>query len=318
MQFIVTLTSRVQKYINYATPALAAACKKLKFDIVQIKFDGWWARIVIKNGVAQIFSRQNQLKDTFPAEGVADMVLLGEYLKGTNRSTSDASAADVGGVVMVFDALHFGKDGFINLPYRDRHDALVKAKAGGLLPEWCRTVMSWDTNMADKLWEMDVVACGAEGLVFRRSEDNYLDATIGRVKQEFSVDYVIMGFTEGGGKRAKMAGNLIGGLYVPSLSFAEAAEIRAKFIAKNPNVKGWTVYGRSKLVPKVSIGGGFNDSEMKDQFDNFRKYAGRVLEVKGWQIFESGAMRHPNAVRESNGSIKWRDDKSIYECVWDS
>lgn len=310
------LIGRVQRYENYTTPEAAVSCTRRRFDMLQIKYDGWWARVVVASEVASIYSRQGELKDTFPAPGVADMILIGEYLKGTNRSVSESSQADVFGLVMVFDALHLpGHADWLNKPYEDRHNTLVNARAADLLPEWCRVVMTWSPEMAATVWKNDVVEGGAEGLVFRRSSDTYVDAVIGRVKQQFTMDYLIGDYQEGAGKRKGMAGALVGFLKVPSLTFAEAAAIRAKFFKKCPP-NAWKEPARSKFVPKLVIGGGFTDAEMIDQFTNFDKYAGRVLEVTGWQIFESGAMRHPNAKRGPDGKIRWRDDKSPEDCVW--
>lgn len=76
-----------------------------------------------------------------------------------------------------------------------------------------------------------------------------------------------------------------------------------------------SLYVNGVLKKITLIGGGFTDKERKDIWENFDKYRGRVLEVDGYQLFSSGALRHPNAVRECK-QLKWRDDKPTEECVW--
>ena len=282
----IDFTSRIQSYVNFSTVKEAAASPR--FDITQIKYDGWWARLVITGGIAQIYSRQGQLKETRPVPGIADMVLIGEFLKGTNRACAGDS-----GKVMVFDALylphphHDRMEQVFDYNYAARERLVRNLKSEGSLPDWAVPVESYHPNKSATLWDEHVMNGGGEGLVYRSSRDSYHPATIGRVKRVVTMDYVVMGFTEGAGKRKGMAGNLTCGLYVNGV-----------------------------LTPKVSVGGGFNNAEMIDQFQNFDKYKGRVLEVMGWQLFESGALRHPNACRNEDGSIRWRDDKRPEDCVW--
>jgi ATP-dependent DNA ligase len=273
------LNHRVQAYKNLDTHLQPAS----RWDIVQLKYDGWWARVVIESGVARIFSRQNQLKDTFPAPGVKDMILIGEYLKGTNRATSAASSVDVAGCVMVFDALEtacHSHEKLMKLPYEDRHNLVMALHVSGKFPAWCFGAPAWGVEQAGQLWDNDVLAGGAEGLVFRKLHHTYVDSVIGRVKKEFTMDYVATDVVEGAGKRSGMTGAIIGSLYENGV-----------------------------LVPKVRVGGGFDNAQAIDIYTNFEAYRGRVMEVKGWQVFDSGAMRHPNLV-------KWREDKIAADCIW--
>lgn len=278
------LTSRIQKYVNYPTHTEAAACGK--FDLIQIKYDGWWARIVIASGVAKIYSRQGALKEERPVPGIEDMVLLGEFMKGTNRSLGADSHES--GMVRLFDALTLPSRRQTGTPnenvmmraYDVRHSIVTTLLDQGRLPGWCKMVESFDTEQTEELWQSHVITGEGEGLVFRNSNHNYPDAVIGRVKNEFTNEYVATRVVEGAGKRKGKVGAIIGSLYV-----------------------------NGELVEKLRVGGGFSDAEGEDIFNNFDKYRGRVMEVKGWQLFESGALRHPNLV-------KWRDDKRPEECVW--
>ena len=278
-------TGRVQKYRNETSHTPSSG----KYDMVQLKYDGWWARCVVSGGTAKLYSRQNQLKDEFPVnEGVRDMVLIGEYLKGTNRATSSASKADVAGTLMVFDALQLPIGRFrdvpkntqwMNLTYGDRLTFLHRFGNTKGLPSFAEVAETWPLEEADALWRVDVLDGGCEGLVYRNSKDFYEGAVIGRKKQEFTMDYIVMDVVEGAGKRQGMVGALLVGLMV-----------------------------EGELTQVCRVGGGFNDELGTEIFQNFSKYKGRVIEAKGWQVFKSGALRHPNFVR-------WRDDKSPEECL---
>lgn len=312
------IQSRTQKYVNYGSVDEASICVKRSFDTVQVKYDGWWARVVISNGVAEVYSRTGALKDTRDAEGIPDMILLGEFMRGTNRVCESDNTADVAEVVMVFDALSLPEFLWDSLPYEERHGQLEAYKEAGALPNWCLVAPNHCVSEAEALWDLAVIQGGAEGLIFRRSGDIFSDGIIGRVKRVFTMDYVVMGFNEGGGRREGMAGNLVVGLCDTTLSYKEASEIREKYAKDNPQMFGYIseYFNGTLVVPLLRVGGGFTDVEMKDQYDNFNHYIGNVIEIRGWQMFRSGAMRHPNAVRDSQGLIKWRDDKLMAECQW--
>lgn len=273
-------TQRVQKYKNVSGHEQAA---KGGADIVQLKYDGWWARAVVDAGVAAVFSRQGQLKHTQPVN-LPNCVLIGEFLKGTQRVVSGTEGQHSS--LIVFDILelrgrpvHFRK-------YEDR-TVLFRKLHMDYLTEWTEPCSSFPFDQCDELWNRHVEQGNCEGLVYKRSLDPYVGSTVWRRKKEFTMDYVVMGFEEGEGKHAGRLGALICGL-----------------------VEDGT------LIEKVRVGGGFNDEEREDIWVNAKNYVGRVLEVKGWQIFDSGAMRHPNAVRGHDGKLRWRTDKKRKDCVW--
>ncbi len=268
---------RIQKYQNFATVADAM---KAGFDLVQPKYDGWWARVVIKDGTASIYSRQGMLKHTKPVpQGTVDMVLVGEYLIGTQRATSGADSGNCG-VVRVFDVLEIEGTNIAESEQYEWRMAAGAIAASGV--EWLVATRSEPAGAARKLWDEYVERDGAEGLVFRRSTDAYSSAIIGRVKKQFTMDYVVMSVVEGEGKHAGRAGAVVCGMYV-----------------------------RGTLTEKVRVGGGWTDAMREAIWAEPSLYVGQVLEVKGFQVFESGSMRHPNAVR-------FRNDKTAAECVWTS
>jgi ATP-dependent DNA ligase len=134
---------------------------------------------------------------------------------------------------------------------------------------------------AADLWQAFVVDGKGEGLVFRRSGDGYAKATLGRVKVQPTMDYVVMRVVEGGGKHVGRLGAIVCGLYEDG-----------------------------KLVEKVSVGGGFSDSVREVLWASRSRLVGKVIEVRGYGVFNSGSMRHPQF-------SMWRDDKPASDCVWD-
>lgn len=281
------LSGRVQKYVNVEEHGEAY---DRYADVVEVKYDGWWARCVFEEGEVRVYSRQGQLK----YEGRSGLdckysgVIVGEYLVGTQRATSGEGGL---GKVMVFDVLeidlHNGtgieREAYA-LPWNERRELLEEVEFEGSMFE---LVPTFPIEEAEEVWEREVEKGGGEGLIYKRSDEPYVGAVIYRKKQVFTMDYVVMGVEEGGGRNEGKLGALVCGLYV-----------------------------EGELVKKVRVGGGFTDAERQDIWDEDRKYIGRVIEVKGWQLFESGAMRHPNAVRGADGLLKWRDDKAPEECVW--
>lgn len=275
----VDFSKRVQKYKNVTSHKQA---EKAGAEIVQLKYDGWWARAVIKNRSAKIYSRQGELKDTMQV-GLPDCVLIGEYLKGTQRVVSGTEGEHSS--LIVFDILEVGGVEVHSEPYNLRAHRIRQLLSA--TDTWVHQCKSYPISEADRLWQSEVENGNCEGLVYKKWSDLYVGSTVWRRKKEFTMDYVVMGFEEGKGKHSGRLGALICGLMVDGY-----------------------------LTEKVRVGGGFNDAEREDIWTNAKKYVGRVLEVKGWQIFESGAMRHPNAVRDKEGNLKWRTDKKMKDCTW--
>ena len=262
---------RTQKYVNFDTAAEAASTEK--FDLIQPKHDGWWACVHIKNEVARVFSRQAVLKATVEVPKATDCILLGEYLVGTQRAKQSKDESRL----VVFDVLEVEGCPVYGETYEKRMSNYGRCVT---FVDWMQRVESVPVRLHRQAWSRLVEKEGAEGLVFRHSLDPYDRGVIGRVKQTFTMDYVVMGLQPGEGKHKGRMGAVICGLY-------EGKE----------------------LVEKVRVGGGWSDQERDSIWKRPQAYVGRVLEVRGYQVFDSGSMRHPNAVR-------FRDDKDARECVY--
>lgn len=283
-----TLQGRVQNYVNFASVQEAVAAG---FNIAQPKHDGWFAEVVIENGIASIYSRQGALKEVRPCpEFMGSAVLIGEFLVGTQRATS---GNEDGGTLIVFDCLSAsctvnGKPSDLVCPRSDKYEERLEVAAAIIesVP-WAKMITTVPADQAVHLWEQFVDEENGEGIVLRHSTDPYLGATVGRVKKTVTMDYVVMAVVEGGGKNKGKAGAVVCGLYV-----------------------------NGRLIEKVSVGGGWYDAERAELFAEPHRYVGRVLEVRGYQLFASGSLRHPNVVRCQAGRVRWREDKKPMECVW--
>lgn len=275
----INFASRVQNYDNVIEHGDAA---KKGADIVEVKYDGWWGRLHVENQIGRVYSRQGQLKHEAKID-IPDCVLIGEFLKGTQRVVQGGEGA--ANDLKVFDCLEWDGGLVAHLPLL-RRKRTVNALAR-YTDSWVSPVDSFDIAEADVLWQKHVIEGNAEGLCYKRMSDSYVGSTIWRKKKEVTMDYVVMGVVEGAGKHKGRLGAVVAGLYV-----------------------------NGSLIEKVRVGGGFNDVERQEIFDNPAKYTGRVLEVRGWQLFDSGAVRHPNAVRGPDGKLLWREDKLPTDCTW--
>ena len=82
-----------------------------------------------------------------------------------------------------------------------------------------------------------------------------------KVKDELSVDFPVVEAYEGTGKYKDMLGG---------------------FIAENPDTGA-----------RVRIGGGYNDEQRKQYWDNRNDYIGVVAEIKYQYMTPKGSLRHP-------------------------
>jgi ATP-dependent DNA ligase len=227
------------------------------FQCFQIKFDGIWARVQIEDGLAEVYSRTNKLKHSFEVDLPGTHVLLAEYMFGSQR----AQQAHLKGRIFVFDcAMRDGED-LRDKPYHVRQTAAMHLIQD--LPSEVNLVNSFSIMSASSAWK----DCQGieEGLIFRRIKDPF-DAPIFRCKYEIEKTYFAVDFHEGEGKHSGRLGSI-------SVALAPGSD------------------------PIMKVGGGFNDLERQEIWNNVNSYFDQPIVVKGKGEFESGALRHPNFVR---------------------
>ena len=251
-----------------------------KYDIVQLKMDGIWGCMDIKDGVYKIYSRTGKIK----AEGQVDnkeldATILGEYMFGSHWGNK----MGWNGTFFAFDCLRYADDSYLHilgneplsvrLNYRD--ELIRKLKLDFVVP-----LLEYPTVMWQQLWQEFVIEKGYEGLVFKDSSSAYGDKDAwARMKGEVEIEYVCTGFQPAAedSKYEGLAGAVIGTLI------------------------DWDC--------EVKCGG--LNYEMR--FDFAKKpeaYIGQVFTAKGNGWYGTGAIRHPKFKR-------WRKDKTPEECTYD-
>ena len=277
--------------------ALRKTSARMDYDVVEPKMDGIWGAMHIKkNGTYQIWSRTGKLKKegkvinkhymiTFTDE-IDECVILGEFMYGSNW----AKKHDVDGKFFAFDMVMWDGDwDFCENPLQLRRlhlrDKLEHVDdkdetPSNLFPDFVELNPQWDIDEWSDMWSEYVEEMGYEGVILKRTDESYPDATWCKIKARADIDYVCMGFGDGheGTKYENTVGSIHGGLY---------------------NKEG-------ELVDVCHVGG-LNETQ-RDFFNKHRDYfKGQVFTAYGYQIFESGAIRH--------GKFKhFRTDKSAGDC----
>ena len=186
-----------------------------KYDIIQLKMDGIWGCMDIKDGVYKIYSRTGKIK----AEGQVDnkeldATILGEYMFGSHWGNK----MGWNGTFFAFDCLRYADDSYLHilgneplsvrLNYRD--ELLIKLKLDFVVP-----LLEYPTVMWQQLWQEFVIEKGYEGLVFKDSSSAYGDKDAwARMKGEVEIEYVCTGFQPAAedSKYEGLAGAVIGTL----------------------------------------------------------------------------------------------------------
>lgn len=234
------------------------AARSFGCDLVQLKYDGWWDRIVIENGWVRHFSRTARMfKEHQLADTTVKCVLIGEHMQGTQWSQQPGRL----GRTYLFDAWSWNDTDLTDMPYRDRYR--IARLAPSFLPSTYEAIQCYKIDEAPVLWNQHVETNQFEGLVFRRSPDP-VSASVYRHKKTFTEDLLCEGFIEGLGKFAGTLG-----------------AIRAT----------------TKDGTSVDVGGGLTDQDRREIWDNQDLYIGRWFEVEARAKFESGSLRHPNFIR---------------------
>jgi ATP-dependent DNA ligase len=236
------------------------AAREAGCDTIQLKFDGWWSRTVIEAGRGKVYTRTQRELPTFAFETYKDIncVIVGELMHGTNWAQTPA----VLGKTFAFDLWAVQDTALDLIPYKDRY-AMLRAVLKRLPATFIR-VENFPIQDYEKVWKNFVTDGDYEGVVFRHSK-GLLDTPVYRQKNVVVDTYTIIGFEEGLGKRAGMVGTAI---------------------CSTPN------------NATARVGGGWDDSELLDMWQNQEKYLGRPFEAEGRKRFsDTGLLRHPNFVR---------------------
>ena len=275
--------------------ALRKTSARMDYDVVEPKMDGFWGAMHIReNGEYQIWSRTGKLKKEGKItpkheKGLhtdkRECVILGEFMHGSHWGKKQL----VDGQFFAFDMVMWDGDwDFCEQPLyvrrqllkdklEDPHDMFRVSDA---FPRFVEMLPQWNIEEWADMWSEYVDEMGYEGVILKRADESYADATWCKIKARADIDYVCMGFGDGheGTKYENTVGSIHGGLY---------------------NKEG-------ELVDVCHVGG--LTETQRDFFNTHRDYfKGQVFTAYGYQIFESGAIRH--------GKFKhFRTDKSAGDC----
>ena len=254
-----------------------------KYDIVQLKMDGIWGCMTIKDGVYKIHSRTGRLK----VEGTVsnkkiDATILGEYMFGSHWGNKMGFT----GSFFAFDCLRYADGSYLHIVGNEplserlkfRDELLRELRKAGL--DFVTPLVEYPTVMWQQLWEEFVIERGYEGLVFKDSLSAYGDKDAwARMKGEVEIEYICTGF------QPAAEGTRWDGL---------AGAVKGTLIDWDCEVKcgGLTVEMRHDFSKRPEV------------------YIGQVFTAKGNGWYGTGAIRHPKFKR-------WRDDKTPEKCTYD-
>ena len=249
------------------------------YDSVELKMDGIWGCMVITDGKYVIYSRTGKAKEVGDIKHDVDMILLGEYMKGSHWGHK----MGLDGQFFAFDCLQYKKD---LKPYQLTTRRKYITKAIEHIEE-NNTEMIWVSRLPHfplgdiwSLWHYKVKNRGYEGLVLKNSKSKYGDVGAwARVKNTTEIDYMCIGF--------------------------EPADPESRYAGQVGAVLGSLIDKPCKVQC-----GGLTDAERWEFTNNPDKYIGRVFKATGHGWYPSGSVRHP---KYSN----FRDDKSMMECTYD-
>jgi hypothetical protein len=259
-------TSRQEYKDANLEEALKAGC-----DTLQLKYDGWWARMEVIAGDLKIYTRTGRHLPDFDRilPEPINTTIIGELMYGTNWSQRPA----LQGKLFAFDcwsAEHVDLEG---IEYGTRYQVL-KSVLPFLGPSVVR-IPNFPIDDYTNIWKTFIASGEYEGLVFRRKKDA-VGATLLRQKNLITDEYTCLALLEGEGKHQGRLGSVVCG-------DASGQPLR-------------TADGRP-----ATCGGGFDDEEREAILKNPTAYIGRKFEVEGKARFsDSGLLRHPNFVR-------WKD-----------
>jgi len=192
--------------------------------VFEVKWDGYRALAYLRGGDVKLLSRrdndltgrfQNVAKEIAKAVKSPDAVLDGEVCALDDEGRASFSAMQQGGaplVYYVFDLLDLEGEPLIDLPLEERRRRLTK-----LLDGRNRTVRLSETFEDGEALLEAAKDQELEGIMAKRADSRYCEGKRTRdwlkIKTHGRQEFVIAGYTRGGGRRAGTFGSLILGTY---------------------------------------------------------------------------------------------------------
>jgi bifunctional non-homologous end joining protein LigD len=236
----------------------------------EVKWDGYRALAYVRGGECTLLSRNDKdLTPRFPhvakeivkAVKTPHAVLDGEVCALDDRGRASFSAMQQGGAPLVyyaFDVLEIDGEPQLERPLAERHEALAE-----LLDRRNRTV-----RLSETFDEGDALFAAAkdqelEGIMAKRLDSRYCEGRRTRdwlkIKTHGRQEFVVAGYTHGGGRRASTFGALILALreagelkYVGNVGTGfDDAEIRRLLALLKPLRRESSPFGELPKMPRV-------------------------------------------------------------------
>tara|TARA_R100001163_G_C5044794_1_gene182243 strand:+ start:258 stop:1100 length:843 start_codon:yes stop_codon:yes gene_type:complete len=251
------------------------------YDLVQVKMDGIWGCMVIKDGQLTIYSRTGKVKFEKPLEENSPIegILLGEYMKGSHWGHK----MGIDGNFYVFDCINYNGEDITDTPLSQRLQMaeaflmLVRQSCESSFIDMLGTFPSQDWST---MWDNLVTEKQYEGLVFKDSNSKYSDkGAWARLKNVIEIEYICHSFrpADEGTRYEGQVGAVIGTL-----------DDKEVYVTCS----------------------GLTDAERLEYTANGDDYIGKVFTAKGNGWYPSGSIRHPKFKT-------WREDKTAEECSFE-
>ena len=251
------------------------------YDLVQVKMDGIWGCMVIKDGQLTIYSRTGKVKFEKPLEENSPIegILLGEYMKGSHWGHK----MGIDGNFYVFDCINYNGEDITDTPLSQRLQMaeaflmLVRQSCESSFIAMLGTFPSQDWST---MWDNLVTEKQYEGLVFKDSNSKYSDkGAWARLKNVIEIEYICHSFrpADEGTRYEGQVGAVIGTL-----------DDKEVYVTCS----------------------GLTDAERLEYTANGDDYIGKVFTAKGNGWYPSGSIRHPKFKT-------WREDKTAEECSFE-
>ena len=256
------------------------------FDSVEMKMDGIWGCMVVKDGTYKMYSRTGKVKKEGTIKHTENMILLGEYMKGSHWGHK----MGFDGKFFVFDCLEYKKDlkkyqlttrrRYITKAIDDIDRNNYESEDEFLRGDYICRLPCYPIRDSWHLWYSNVKRRGYEGLVVKNTKAKYDDVGAwARIKNTTEIDYMCIGF--------------------------EPADPESRYAGQVGAVLGSLIDKPCKVQC-----GGLTDKQRREYTANSSDYIGKVFTATGHGWFPSGSVRHPKFSH-------WRDDKSMFECTYD-
>lgn len=277
--------------------------------LCQEKQDGWNAVVIKKNGETRWGANWDQysvlqamlpcLNDYLPDNSI----MIGEAGYGTNYETKLALKNGFHRFV-IFDLIQWKGKNISSWTTEERYDIIQCYQAGYAHPyvfssdrdSRCTQMLvvptiylhEGEANNREACWSFfkSIIDRGGEGCVLKEMGAPYIiggeTKQMYKIKKYLTKDYVVLGFEGTNAETYLAQGMRVSAMYC-----------------------GLYVNGALKNVTKTS---GFDFEWRKKFSDHPEEYIGKVVELGGYEIFKTGAMRHSSLLR-------FREDRKPEECV---